>query len=81
MTVVIQQIDTRHYLAGEDEWVRDPHDALSFSDTRHAVQYCRRHALSNVRLVVFFRNKNVGLLLYVPGSKTPTPAGRLKAVA
>ena len=80
MTIVIQQTDTRQFLAGYDEWVADPHDALLFSDTRHALQYCRRHALENVRLVIFFRDKKVSLLLYVPGSKTPAPAGALRTV-
>jgi hypothetical protein len=75
MTISIQEIATRHFLAGEDEWVRDPHEALTFSDTRHALQYCRRHHLENVRLVVFFQDKKVSLLLYVPGSNTPAPAG------
>ena len=75
MTIAIQEIATRQFLAGEDEWVRDPHDALAFSDTRHALQYCRRHQLENVRLVVFFQDKKVSLLLYVPGSNTPAPAG------
>jgi hypothetical protein len=78
MTIVIQQIETRQFLAGHDEWVADPHDAVAFADTRHALQYCRRHELENVRLVVFFRDKKVSLLLYVPGSKTPAPAGALR---
>jgi hypothetical protein len=78
MTIVIQQIPTRQFLAGQDEWVRDPHDALAFSDTRHALQYCRRHELENVRLVVFFGDKKVSLLLYVPGSDTPAPAGSMQ---
>ena len=81
MTIVIQQIETRQFLAGQDEWVGDPHEALTFTDTRHALQYCRRHTLENVRLVVFFRDKKVSLLLYVPGAKTPAPAGRLQPVA
>jgi len=78
MTIAIQEIATRQFLAGEDEWVRDPHDALAFTDTRHAVQYCRRHQLENVRLVVFFRDNKVSLLLYVPGSSTPAPAGMMR---
>ena len=77
MTIVIQQVGTRQFLADDNEWVSDPKDALTFSDTRHALGYCRRHALENVRLVVFFKDKKVSLLLYVPGSDTPTPAGAL----
>ena len=79
MTIAIQEIATRQFLAGEDEWVRDPQEALAFSDTRHALQYCRRHQLQNVRLVVFFRDKKVSLLLYVPGSNTPAPAGETRS--
>ena len=78
MTIVIQQIETRQFLASHSEWVQDPHEAFVFGDTRHALQYCRRHALQNVRLVVFFRDKKVSLLLYVPGSSTPAPAGALR---
>ncbi len=81
MTIVIQQTDTRQFLAGRDEWVGDPQEALTFTDTRHALQFCRRHSLENVRLVVFFRDKKVSLLLYVPGSKTPAPAGALHSAA
>jgi hypothetical protein len=81
MTIVIQQIETRRFLADRDEWVSEARDALPFSDTRHALSYCRRHALENVRLVVFFRDKKVSLLLYVPGSDTPAPAGAMRAVA
>jgi hypothetical protein len=81
MTIVIQQIETRHFLADCDQWVRDPHDALTFSDTRHALKYCRRHGLDHVRLLVFFGNHKVSLLLYVPGAKTPTPAGAMRAAA
>lgn len=76
MNIVIQRTETREFLASlPDDWVKDPHDALVFSDTRHALDYCRRHELENVRLVVFFRNNKVSLLLYVPGSATPTPTG------
>ncbi len=81
MTIVIQQTDSRRFLAGDEEWVADPHEALTFDDTRQALQYCRRHTLQNVRLVVFFRDKKVSLLLYVPGSKTPAPAGVLHSTA
>jgi hypothetical protein len=81
MTIVIQQIETRQFLAGPDEWVRDPHEAIAFTDTRHALRYCRRHELQDVRLVVFFRDKKVSLLLYVPGSDTPTPAGAMGPMA
>jgi hypothetical protein len=81
MTIVIQQVETRKYLAGYDEWIEDPHEALTFSDTRHALKYCRRHALTNVRLVVFFRDRKLGLLLYVPGAKTPAPAGALRTAS
>ena len=77
MTIVIQQVGTRQFLADPDEWVSDARDALSFSDTRHALSYCRRHSLENVRLVIFFKDKKVSLLLYVPGSDTPSPAGAL----
>ena len=45
MTIVIQHLETREFLAGRKEWTADPHDALTFSDTRHAVSYCRRHSL------------------------------------
>jgi len=81
MTIVIQDIETRRFYAGEEQWVGDAHEALSFSDTRHALQFCRRHGLDGVRLVVFFQNHKVSLLLYVPGSDTPAPAGRLPAVS
>lgn len=81
MTIAIQQIETRQFLADREEWVRDAQAALSFSDTRHALNYCRRHALENVRLVVFFRDNKVSLLLYVPGSDTPSPAGGGQTVA
>ena len=75
MTILIQQVGTRRFLAGTDDWVTDARDALTFADTRHALSYCRRHSLENVRLVVFFKDKKVSLLLYVPGSDTPAPAG------
>lgn len=81
MNIVIQQIETREYLSGIDSWVKDPRDALSFGDTRKALGYCRRHELENVRLVVFFSDKKVSLLLYVPGSNTPAPAGMMRAAA
>lgn len=79
MNIVIQRVESREFLASlPDDWVRDPHDALIFADTRHALAYCRKHELENVRLVVFFRNNKVSLLLYVPGSAAPTPAGATK---
>jgi hypothetical protein len=81
MTIVIQEAETRRFLARDGEWVRDPHEALTFPDARHALKYCRRHHLKEVRLVVFFRDNKVGLLLYVPGSKTPSPAGEMKPLA
>jgi len=79
MTIVIQHVESRQFLTGSDEWVGDPHEALLFGDTRHALNYCRREQLENVRLVVFFRDKKVSLLLYIPGSRTPAPAGMMKA--
>lgn len=80
MTIVIQQIETRQFLAESDEWVSDARDALTFSGTRQALRYCRHHALRDVRLVVFFGDKKVSLLLYVPGSETPAPAGAMRIV-
>jgi hypothetical protein len=79
MTIVIQHVETRQFLAGRDDWVADPHDALTFADTRHAVKYCRRHTLETVRLVAFLKNRAVSLLFYVPGSDVPEPAGAIKA--
>ena len=81
MTIVIQDIRTRQFYAGPGEWVGEPREALLFADTRHALQFCRRENLQNVRLVVFFRDHKVSLLLYVPGSDTPAPAGVLQSVA
>ena len=81
MTIVIQQNETRQFLADGGEWVRDAHEALSFSDTRQALNFCRRRALGAVRLVVFFQHNKVSLLLYVPGSDTPSPAGAMGAAS
>ena len=76
MNIVIQRVETREFLASSpDDWVKDPHDALIFTDTRHALDYCRRHELEDVGLVVFFRDNKVSLLLYVPGSAAPVPGG------
>ena len=80
MTIVIQNIDDRRFYADYDHWVTESRDALTFSDTRHALQFCRRHHLRNVRLVVFFNDHKVSLLLYVPGSDTPAPAGVMHPV-
>jgi hypothetical protein len=82
MNIVIQSVESRQFLAtAPEEWVKDPHDGLIFCDMRHALAYCRRHELANVRLVVFFRNKRVSLLLYVPGSAAPAPAGTTKSTS
>ena len=82
MTIAIQQVGTREFLAeGPKDWVRDPHEAMCFHDTRAALAYCRKNRLENVRLVVFFGNRKVSLLLYVSGSNTPLPAGATKTAA
>jgi hypothetical protein len=81
MTIVIQDNETRRCYAGEGVWVAEPRDALPFSDTRHALQFCRRHHLRNVRLLALLRDKKVSLLLYVPGSNALAPAGIMHAVA
>ena len=81
MTIVIQNVATREFLAGSNEWVHAPHDALPFDDTRKALKYCHRHELESVRLVVFLRDRKVSLLLYVPGSKAPSPSGVLRGMA
>ena len=75
MTIVIQDVGSRRFYADSEQWVTEPRNAVVFTDTRHALQFCRRHRLRNVRLVVFFRDHKVSLLLYVPGSDTPAPAG------
>ena len=77
MTIAIQDIETRLFYADDDNWLAEPRDAVTFSDTRHALQFCRRHQLRNVRLVIFFSDHKVSLLLYVPGSDTPAPAGMM----
>lgn len=77
MTIVIQEVKTRRFYAGSGDWTGDPKEALAFTDTRHALKYCRTHRLSDVRLVVFLRDRKVSLLLYVPGSKSPSPAGEI----
>ena len=81
MTIVIQNVETRDFLSDWGGWVREPREALTFSDTRHALAYCHRHHLQNVRLVVFFADRKLSLLLYVPGSKAPTPTGSTHALA
>ena len=81
MTIAIQDVGTRQFYADSNCWVAEPRDAFSFADTRQALQFCRRHHLRNVRLVVFFRDHKVSLLLYVPGSDTPAPAGRMRAMS
>jgi hypothetical protein len=79
MNIAIQRADTREFLAtAPDDWVRDPHEALVFNDTRSAIGFCRRKHLENVRLVVFFRDKRVNLLLYERDAETPVPAGALR---
>ena len=75
MTIVIQDIGTRRFYMDSAQWVAEPQEALTFGDTRHALKFCRHHRLRNVRLVVFFRNHKVSLLLYVPGSAAPAPGG------
>ena len=77
MTIAIQDIETRRFYADYDNWVAEARDAVTFTDTRHALQFCRRHHLRNVRLVIFFSDHKVSLLLYVPGSDTPAPAGMM----
>jgi hypothetical protein len=82
MNIVIQKVQTREFLASPpDDWVRDPRNALPFRDTRHALAFCRRHHLGNVRLLVLFSGNKLSLLLYLPGSETLAPAGALKAAA
>ena len=82
MNIVIQNVKTRRFMtAPPNDWVADPRDALPFNGTRAALAYCRRHELEEVRLVVFFADRKVSLLLYVPGSETPVPGGALKHVA
>jgi hypothetical protein len=82
MNVVIQRLETREFLESPpDDWVRDPRDAMPFKDMRAAMAYCRKHGLENVRLVAFFGANRVSFLLYLPGCKTPTPAGALKPAA
>jgi len=82
MNIVIQNVKTRHFMAAPpNDWVDDARDALPFTGTRAALAYCRRHELEGVRLVVFFADRKVSLLLYVPGSETPVPAGAFKPVA
>jgi hypothetical protein len=80
MTIAIQDIETRLFYADYDNWLAEPRDAVTFTDTRHALQFCRRHHLRNVRLVIFFSDHKVSLLLYVPGSDTPAPAGMMRTV-
>lgn len=80
MTIAIQNIGNRRFYADYDNWVAEPRDAITFTDTRHALQFCRRHHLQNVRLVIFFSDHKVSLLLYVPGSDTPAPAGMMRTV-
>lgn len=79
MTIVIQDIGSRRFYEDNNHWVTEPRDAVTFTDTRHALRFCRRHHLRNVRLVVFFSDRKVSLLLYVPGSDTPAPAGEMHA--
>ncbi len=79
MTIAIQDIGTRQFYADYDQWVSEPREAIAFTDTRHALKFCRRHHLQNVRLVIFFSNHKVSLLLYVPGSSTPAPAGMMSS--
>ena len=81
MTIAIQDIETRLFYADYDNWQAEPRDAVTFADTRHALQFCRRHHLRNVRLVIFFKDHKVSLLLYVPGSDTPAPAGMVHTAA
>jgi hypothetical protein len=80
MNIVLQQIETRRFYAGDGDWVREPGEALNFDDARHALQFCRRHHMQNVRLIAFLQGGKVSLLLYLPDSNAPAPDGVLHAV-
>lgn len=54
MKILIQNCFTHRYLKTPGEWVINPDDAKVFSDSQCAMQFCARHRIPEVQIVLKF---------------------------
>jgi hemerythrin-like domain-containing protein len=54
MKVLVQNLETLHYVGGEMDWTSDADQALNFVQVVHAVDYAMKHGFENVRVVMKF---------------------------
>ncbi len=68
--IVIQHQDSLLYLAEDEQWVADEHDALGFPASASAVMFCTQHKLEDVQIVLKFNRPGK-----FNGALTPAFAG------
>ncbi|HKS36076.1 MAG TPA: hypothetical protein VJW76_02730 [Verrucomicrobiae bacterium] len=52
MQILVQNAESSKYFKGDNEWIQSADEALDFEDVPSAIEYCRKHNLSGVQVIV-----------------------------
>jgi len=63
MRILVQQKDSGLYLKGLDVWVRKSLEAADFVNSTAAIDFCARHRLADVQLVLKFEGQPYEIVL------------------
>jgi hypothetical protein len=78
MKALLQHSETGLYLQTSGHWTPDYHEALDFKSSVTAREYCRRHKLFTVRIVLKFDSDKYDIFLPVLYPAIPKgPAGTI----
>jgi len=65
MNVVIQNVSTRRYLGDNGRWVRSESKARNFRTSLNAMDFCFKHQLFGVEIVLMFEERCYDIRLNV----------------
>ena len=65
MRILLQQKNTGLYFKAIDAWVRNSLEAMDFLSSTAAIDFCVRHKLDGVQLVLKFEEQNYDIVLPV----------------
>jgi hypothetical protein len=68
MKVLLQNKLTGSFLKELNSWTDDPNEALQFKTSSSALNFSLRHCLSDIQIVLKFKNPRYDILLPNPSS-------------
>jgi len=68
MKVLLQNKSTGSFLKDLNSWTNDPNEALQFKNSSSALNFSLRHCLSDIHIILKFKNPRYDILLPNPSA-------------